>query len=78
MCGCFKNVNEKLAEYNGQLEFNMLAAEPRAMISLCKVASASRRKPPLMEASYCPFCGKKYPKPKRESFEAALARASAE
>lgn len=59
MCGCMKLVNEKLAEYNGILEFNMLAATPRAMISICKIATRGK-KPPLMEASFCPFCGRKY------------------
>jgi hypothetical protein len=29
------------------------------MISICKMAPRGK-KPPLMEASYCPFCGSRY------------------
>lgn len=59
MCECFARVNEKFAEFNGALECNLMASPPRAMISVCKVNSRGK-KPPLMEASYCPFCGRKY------------------
>ena len=65
MCNCIKKVNEKLAEYNGILVTNLLADPPRAMVDVCKIASRGK-KPPLFEASYCPFCGAKYPKNKRE------------
>ena len=59
MCKCFERVNEKLADYNGMLEFNFLADPPRAMVSVCKAKSRGK-KPPLMEATYCPFCGGRY------------------
>ena len=64
MCTCIRKVDAKLAEYNGLLVTNFLTDPPRAMISVCKKVERQRGKPPLMEASYCPFCGKKYPKPK--------------
>lgn len=59
MCNCFAKVNKKLVGYNGILEFNFLALPPRTMVSLCKVQPRGK-KPPLMEATYCPFCGEKY------------------
>ena len=59
MCTCISKVNEKLAEYNGMLEFNFLADPPRAMVSVCKAKSRGK-KPPLMEATFCPFCGDRY------------------
>jgi len=60
MCKCFTNINKRLAEYNGTLEFNMLAKTPRAMLVITKIKKG--KKPPLMEATFCPFCGKKYPR----------------
>lgn len=59
MCKCIDKVNAKLAEYNGLLETNLLANPPRAMISICKAVPRGK-KPPLMEATFCPFCGAKY------------------
>jgi hypothetical protein len=61
MCKCIERVDAKLAEYNAACETNLVANPPRAMISLYKVKPRGA-KPPLMEASYCPFCGKEYPK----------------
>lgn len=59
MCQCLDAVNAVLAEHNGCIEFNMLADPPRAMIAISKVKSKGK-KPPLMEAAFCPFCGDKY------------------
>lgn len=71
MCKCLPMVNEKLTEYNGMLEINMLSNPSRAMVSVCKIISRGK-KPPLMEASFCPFCGKKYPKSKNEFARSGL------
>ena len=65
MCTCISKVNNKLADYNGLLVTNFLTDPPRAMISVCKKVERQRNKPPLMEASHCPFCGKKYKESKR-------------
>lgn len=64
MCNCITKIDEKLAEYNGILEINLLANPSRALVSVCKRFPRGK-KPPLMEASYCPFCGKKYKERKR-------------
>jgi hypothetical protein len=66
MCECIANVNDKLAEYNGTLETNLLSDPPRALISVCKRDTKVRRKPPLFEASFCPFCGEQYRSAKDE------------
>ncbi len=68
MCKCIDKVNQKLVEYNAILETNLLAKPSRALISICKIAPRGK-KPPLMEASYCPFCGEKY-KEQRKSLAA--------
>jgi hypothetical protein len=66
LCNCIAHVNKRLADYNGILEVNLLSNPPRAMISVCKVSTRDRRKPPLMEASHCPFCGVKYISARKE------------
>ena len=60
MCACFKRVNEKLKPYNGILESNLIASEPRVVISVCKLESKKHKKPPVLEATWCPFCGERY------------------
>jgi len=65
MCDCIKRINRALADHNAMLETNWLSDPPRAMISICKQASHGK-KPPLMEATHCPFCGDKYPEKTRD------------
>ena len=64
MCDCFDRVNAKLADHNGILETNILASPHRAMVSIGK-RSPRGKKPPLMEATCCPFCGAQYKEQKR-------------
>lgn len=59
-CACIAEVNKKLADHNGILNFNMLSAPPRAMVAVTKLKERERKKPPMIEASYCPFCGTRY------------------
>jgi hypothetical protein len=59
MCYCIHKVNALLKERNGILETNWLSSPARAMVSVCK-KEARGKKPPLMEATHCPFCGEKY------------------
>jgi hypothetical protein len=65
MCDCIDKVNVLLAERNGLLETNWLSNPARAMVSVCRKESRGK-KPPLMEATHCPFCGDKYPERKRD------------
>lgn len=75
MCDCIKRVNAKLADYNGVLETNLLANPQRVVLSTTKITSRGKR-PPIFEASYCPFCGEKYKEKKRRSLAAAGAGAT--
>lgn len=75
-CNCIEQVNTKLAEHNGMLETNWLSSPPRAMISVVKRAGSDRKKPPLCEATFCPFCGRKYPVNKRELASALASGAT--
>ena len=65
MCDCIEKVNELLKDRNGLLETNWLSSPARTMVSVCKLAPRGK-KPPLMEATHCPFCGEKYPERKRD------------
>jgi hypothetical protein len=65
MCDCIEKVNELLKDRNGLLEVNLLSNPLRVMVSVCRRASKGK-KPPLMEASHCPFCGERYPERKRD------------
>lgn len=59
---CVKHVNEQLAAYNTRLGMAISFSNPeRELIPLLTVKKDDkvRRKPMLMYASYCPFCGVK-------------------
>lgn len=60
MCGCIEDVNKLLAEHNTTLVLPILGKR-RPFIETDKIESKKRGKPPLMQASFCPFCGEKYP-----------------
>lgn len=72
MCKCIERVNAKLADYNGILETNLLANPQRVVLTTSKVVPRGK-KPPLFEASYCPFCGEKYKEQKRRAIVAGVA-----
>jgi hypothetical protein len=62
MCECIKRVDSDLAErdVNAAIETNIFGA-PMALVRLYKVDEKKRGKVPLLQASFCPFCGEKYP-----------------
>lgn len=62
-CNCIERVDRKLTEYGVACETNLLGPA-RAVISTYKLSGA-RKKAPVLEASYCPFCGEKYPEKKQ-------------
>lgn len=60
MCECQNTTNEMLKKYNAALQFSYFG-EFRAFVQTIKLDEKKRGKRPLMLASYCPFCGEKYP-----------------
>jgi hypothetical protein len=60
-CNCFSQINEHLKTYGGELLCNLLEP-PRAIISTYREKAVRGKKMPIVFASFCPFCGGKYPK----------------
>lgn len=58
-CNCIEKVDAKLAEHNVAL-VTSLFGEPKCAVEVYKVDAKKRGKPPVMMASYCPFCGESY------------------
>lgn len=65
-CDCFREVNEHLKTLGGELLCSLLSNPQRVFIATHKKKGA--RKLPLVQASFCPFCGEKYP-PARSIFK---------
>jgi hypothetical protein len=59
-CDCVAKVNEMLAGNNTKIVLPMIGPQ-RTFVETCKVDEKKRGKPSLMFASFCPFCGSKYP-----------------
>ena len=64
-CGCVKKVNEQLAAQNGRLAVGFSVTRDNRMITRLiigteKVSSGVRKKPPIVSATFCPFCGTKF------------------
>ena len=59
-CNCIAEVNEKLAERNGELSITLWPVI-RPILETNKVDTKMRVRPPMIVATYCPFCGTKYP-----------------
>lgn len=76
-CKCFDQINEHLKPYHGELLCNLFGP-PRAIVSTFQ-NRVNGRKPkmrmPLVFATFCPFCGTKYPKSDR--YTRGLTTASA-
>ena len=59
-CDCIREINEKLSEYNAKVLLNLFGP-PRAFIETHTHRKIRGKKTPLLQASFCPFCGVKYP-----------------
>lgn len=61
MCNCINETNQQLedAGYNAAILTNLFGP-PKATITTYKADEKKRGKPPIVIASYCPFCGAKY------------------
>lgn len=62
-CDCQARVNDHLRAYNTELMADLLGPY-RAFVETTKADQKKRGKPMAMIATYCPFCGSKYPKRK--------------
>jgi hypothetical protein len=67
-CECIHEMDQALKKegYNAAIVCTLMSAPPRAVIETYKPKSGRNagKKPPVVIASYCPFCGLKYPEPK--------------
>ena len=64
-CECLAKVNKALERHGTKLVecFSLLASSGCAVVASEKIPTLRRVKPKTVIASYCPFCGKKYPPP---------------
>lgn len=62
MCDCITEVNKLLDAHNAELVLPLFGNQ-RPFIETAKKERTKRGKPPLMQATFCPFCGEKYPDP---------------
>lgn len=60
-CNCFSQINEHLKPYGAELLCNLFGP-PQAIISTYREKVTRGKKVPLVFATFCPFCGVKYPK----------------
>jgi len=62
MCKCASRLDEKLKSLNYMLSRNLLEGEEApALIEIVKIDRKKRTPSQSLVASYCPFCGDKYP-----------------
>ncbi len=68
MCECMNRVNEHLKADNTRLSVSFCLSEDLSAMDMLpivqteKVKSQIRGKPMMAVASFCPFCGTKYPR----------------
>ncbi len=66
MCNCIVNVNERLALHNTCIHMPLFGpALP--FIETIKLDEKKRGKPTKMFATFCPFCGEKFPDSEMEA-----------
>ena len=63
MCDCIDKIDEHLAQFNTKVELPMWTASGKRtpFVQTIKKDQKKRGKPRMIFASYCPFCGEKYP-----------------
>jgi hypothetical protein len=59
-CDCIKSVNEKLAFHNSRINIPLFGPK-LPFIETIKLDEKKRGKPTKMFATFCPFCGTKFP-----------------
>lgn len=71
-CNCINKLDDKFREQNLKLvgyafmmpDFRSVVTIRTEWVDKSKAPKGKRKSPPAMIASYCPFCGVKYPEPK--------------
>jgi len=58
-CGCISRLNKRLVEHNAIVMTNLIG-RPRTVVTLDKLDTKKRGRLPILQASYCPFCGQEY------------------
>lgn len=58
-CRCIADTDVFLAKHNAAIETNMFGT-PMTLVRLYKIDEKKRGRIPLLQASFCPFCGVKY------------------
>lgn len=61
MCNCADIMNDRLRQYNFMLSRNLLQENAPALVEISKIERKKRTPSISLIASYCPFCGEKYP-----------------
>jgi len=60
MCECITKINTSLESHNCRVSLPWIGLQ-RPFVELIKIDEKKRGKVPYMQATYCPFCGEKYP-----------------
>ena len=58
-CKCREEMDAELEPFNAELLANLFGPF-RAFVAVTKKTEKGRKKPPLVQATFCPFCGLKY------------------
>lgn len=66
-CNCIKRMTKLLEPHNAQLAVNLF--DPTyTLVETWRIAKGrGTKKPPIIVASYCPFCGKKHKHKKKKA-----------
>lgn len=59
-CECISKINGEIGPSRNAVLVTTLFGEQKAVIGTVKLDSTKRGKPPVMLATFCPFCGGAY------------------
>ena len=65
MCGCIQRIDAELkaAGHNTMLNTTLFGTPKAVVATVQRETGRGKKKAHLMLASYCPFCGERYPSP---------------
>jgi len=67
MCECVKKLDEQLVEHNGRIAMALTMSKDmsrmgeRLLVATEKIDTKKRKPIPKLMATFCPFCGDKWP-----------------